>query len=258
MADCYFNDYDKFVGKHITVIYECGSKCKKLHCKLLKYCEKNSKEKYIILKTHNKIICYMDCNKIIYWIADYKDLFAENQNIYMSNTKPMESNANAEGEDLLLQEAQHKEIVPLEASAQNIQLHEALLENGENTDVCSINSSEENMFLTPNKDITHVELQNNDVMLPENKNKIIDNYEINNNYNKITEKYHKDDYKKSVLRYPLAAFINCNFQGVCLTIYTASGQAISGEVIFNYEFLIVLKSDEKSYYINPEQITYFC
>jgi hypothetical protein len=212
MTNYYFNDYDKFVGKHITVIYDCGSKCKKLHCKLLKYCEKDSKEKYIILKTRNKIIYYMNCNKIIYWIADYKDMPAENQDACVSNTETMKSNAIAEGENLFLKETQDEEIIPL----------------------------------MPNEDTAHVELQNNDVIISDSKNKIVEKYNP------------KDIYKKNVLRYPLGAFINCNFQGVYLTIYTTSSQAISGEVIFNYDCLIVLKSDEKTYYINPEQITYFC
>lgn len=245
MSDYYFNDYDKFVGKHITVIYDCGSKCKRLHCKLLKYCEKDSKEKYIILKTRSKIIYYMNCNKIIYWIADYKDMLAENQDTCVSNTKSMESNAIAEDKSLFLKETQNKEIIPL----------------------------------MPNEDTTHVELQNNDVILSDSKNKIdipvdtisnvpIISEEHDNNHimadvkfndDKIAAEYNpKDIYKKNVLRYPLAAFINCNFQGVYLTIYTTSAQAISGEVIFNYDCLIVLKSDEKTYYINPEQITYFC
>ncbi|AGY78192.1 hypothetical protein [Clostridium autoethanogenum] len=245
MSDYYFNDYDNFVGKHITVIYDCGSKCKKLHCKLLKYYEKDSKEKYIILKTRNKIIYYMNCNKIIYWIANYKDMLAENQDAYMSTTETMETNAIAEGENLFLKETQNKEIIPL----------------------------------MTNEDATHVELQNNDVILSDSKNEIDIPVDTNSNVpiiseehdsnhiikdvkfndDKITAEYNsKDIYKKNVLRYPLAAFINCNFQGVYLTIYTTSAQAISGEVIFNYDCLIVLKSDEKTYYINPEQITYFC
>ncbi|RMD03263.1 hypothetical protein D9O40_03750 [Clostridium autoethanogenum] len=250
MSDYYFNDYDKFVGKHITVIYDCGSKCKKLHCKLLKYYEKDSKEKYIILKTRNKIIYYMNCNKIIYWIANYKDMLAENQDGYMPNTETMEANAIAEGENLFLEEAQDKEITHSIA-------------NEGTTDV----------------EVQNVEVQNNDVILSDSKNKIdiqvdtisnvpIISEEHGNNHiitdvkfddDKIAEEYNpKDIYKKNVLRYPLAAFINCNFQGVYLTIYTTSSQAISGEVIFNYDCLIVLKSDEKTYYINPEQITYFC
>ncbi|OAA90647.1 hypothetical protein [Clostridium ljungdahlii] len=280
MVDCYINDYDKFIGKHITVIYECGSKCKKLHCKLLKYCEKDSKEKYIILKMRNKIIYYMNCNKIIYWIADYKDMLNENQDACVSSTKSMESNAIAEGENLFLKEAQDKEITPFETNASNIQLHDVeLLENEKTTDLCSINPSEENISLMPNEDTTHVELQNNDVILSDSKNKIdipedtisnvpiiSEEHGINHittdvklNDDKIAAEYNpKNIYKKNVLRYPLAAFINCNFQGVYLTIYTTSSQAISGEVIFNYDYLIVLKSDEKTYYINPEQITYFC
>ncbi|WP_154104963.1 hypothetical protein [Clostridium ragsdalei] len=229
MADYYFNDYDKFVGKHITVIYDCGSKCKKLHCKLLKYCEKGSKEKYIILKTRNKIIYYMNCNKIIYWIADYKDMPAENQDSCVSNAKSMETNAIAEGENLFLKETQDEEIIPL----------------------------------MPNEDTTHVELpvdtiSNVPIISEEHGNNHIMT-DVKFNDDKIAAEYNpKDIYKKNVLRYPLAAFINCNFQGVYLTIYTTSAQAISGEVIFNYDCLIVLKSDEKTYYINPEQITYFC
>lgn len=284
MSDYCLNDYDKFIGKYITVIYDCGSKYKKLHCELSEYCEKNSKEKFITLKTHNNMIYHINCNKIIYWIAEYKDMLTENQDNYKSNTKPIESNAAAESEDLLLEKTLDEETIPLEASISNIQIQDQeLSQDAEIIDSCSVNFTKENTSLTPNKDTTYDESQENNNILSESENKfdtslepvsnaaiISDEHEINHDKTithykkdhdceKSLEKYdHKDTYKKNVLRSPLAAFINCNFKGVYLTMYTISNQAISGEVIFNYDYLIVLKSDAKTYYINPEQITYFC
>ncbi|AGK98434.1 hypothetical protein [Clostridium pasteurianum] len=284
MSDCCLNDYDKFIGKYITVIYDCGSKYKKLHCELFEYCEKNSNEKFIILKAHNNMIYHINCNKIIYWIAEYEDMLTENQDNYKSNTKPIESNAVAESEDLLLEKTLDKETIPLETSIPNIQLQdEELSQAAEIIDSCSVNLTKENTSLAPNEYTTYDELQENSNILSKSENKfdtslepvsnaaiISDEHEISHDKtitdykkdhgcDKSLEKYnHKDTYKKNVLRFPLAAFINCNFQGVYLTIYTTSTQAISGEVIFNYDYLIVLKSDAKTYYINPEQITYFC
>lgn len=293
MSDYCFNDYDKYIGKYITVIYDCGSKRKKLHCELCEYCEKTSEEKFIILKAHNNMIYHMNCNKIIYWMAEYEDMLTENQDNYKSNTKPMESNVVAESENLLLEKTRNKETIPLEISIPNIQLHDMeLSQDAEIIDSCSVNFIKENTSLTPNEGTTYDELQENNVILSESENKfdtslkpvsnaaiVSEEHDINNiktdvefnhdktindykkdyNCDKTLEKYkHKDIYKKNVLRSPLAAFINCNFQGVYLTIYTTSTQAISGEVIFNYDYLIVLKSDAKTYYINPEQITYFC
>jgi len=293
MSDYCFNDYAKFTGKYITVIYDCGSKCKKLHCKLLRYCEKSSKEKLIILKTHNNTIYHMNCNKIICWTSEYKDMLTKNQDTYKSNAKLIESNTVSESEDSLLEKTQDKETIPHETNTPNVKLHDIEpLQNEEIIDSCSANFPKENTPLTPNEDTTYDNLQENDVILLESKNKIDTSLESVSNATIISEEHniketilfetnltsnqdttysglqednvildeynHKDTYKKNVLRSPLAAFINCNFQGVYLTIYTTSTQAISGEVIFNYDYLIVLKSDTKTYYINPEQITYFC
>lgn len=239
MSDYYFNDYDKFIEKNITVIYDCGSKCKKLHCKLLRYCEKSPKEKLIILKSHTNTIYNINCDKIIYWIAEYDDLHSDNQCTYNSNTTRIESDKAAKSEDLLLEKTQDKGTISFETSNLNNQLQEAeLLQCEESISSCSANSSEENTALIPNEDAACNDPQENSIILEE----------YNNN----------DTNKKNVLSSSLAAFINCNFQGVYLTIYTTSTQAISGEVIFNYDHLIALKSDEKTYYINPEQITYFC
>lgn len=293
MSNYCFNDYDKFIGKYITVIYECGSKCKELHCKLLRYCEKSSKEKLIILKAHNKAIYHINCDKIIYWMAEYEDMLAENQDTYKSNTKCIKSNAITESEDLLSEKIQDKETISIETSNPNNQLQDVELLQGEKIiNSCSTNPPEEDTSLIPNQDTNCDYFQENNVMLLESKN-IIDTsvepvsngaiisevhdiketipFETNlisdqsttcnevQESNVILEKHnHNDIYKKNVLRSPLAAFINCNFQGVYLTIYTTYTQAISGEVIFNYDHLIALKSDGKTYYINPEQITYFC
>lgn len=284
MSDCCFNDYDKFIGKYITVIYDCGSKYKKLHCELLEYCKKNLKEKFIILKAQNNMIYHINCNKIMYWIAEYDDIPIGNQNNCKLDTKPIEFDTVTESEDLLLKKTEDKETISIETSIPNIQLHDVeLAQDAEIIDSRLVNFTKENTSLTPNEDTTHDELQENNVILSVSENKfdtslkavsnaeiISDKHDINHDKtitdykkdydcDKTLEKYnHKDIYKKNVLRSPLAAFINCNFQGVYLTIYTTSNQSISGEVIFNYDYLIVLKSDVKTYYINPEQINYFC
>lgn len=239
MSDYCSNDYDKFIGKHITVIYDCGSKCKKLHCELLKYPGESSKEKFIILKSSNDTIYHINCNKIIYWVAEYDAILTENEDTYQSNIKPIESNAVAKNEELLLEKTQNEETIPIETSIPDIQLQDVeILQNDENANLCCMDFPKENTSLTPNEDT---------------------NYKKDYGCYKALEEFnHKDIYKKNFLRSPLAAFINCNFQGVYLTIYTTSTQAISGEVIFNYDYLIVLKADGKTYYINPEQITYFC
>lgn len=264
MSDYYFDDYDKLLGKHITVIYECGRKCKKLYCQLLKCCEKNSKEKFIILKSCNNIIYHINCDKIIYWIAEYKDVFTENQEVYKSKIKPIQSNVIPESKDLFLEKTQNIETIPLQTSILSNQLDDTeFFQDEENVDSYSISSSKEDTSLeaVSNTAIISDEQDINYIVtdMKSNYDKIITDYKKDYNYNKILDQYnHKDTYKKNVFRSPLAAFINYNFQGVYLTIYTASAQSISGEVIFKYDYLIVLKSDTKTYYINPEQITYFC
>lgn len=292
MSDYHFNDYNKFIGKHITVIYDCGSKCKKLHCKLLQYSKKNSKEKFIILKTHDNTIYHMNCNKIIYWTAKYKDALTEDQDAYKSSTKRIESDPVVEGEDLLLEKTHHKDTTPPETNIPNAKLHTVEpLSNEKITESHYTNFPKENTALMPSESTIYDNLQENNSILPQSKNKsnpslelvnnaaiisderdinyaahselnndeIITDYKKDHNCDKVIQKYnHKDNYKKNLLSSPLAAFINSNFQGVHLTIYTTSTQSISGEVIFNYNRLIILKSDEKTYYINPEQIAYFC
>ncbi|WP_368487570.1 hypothetical protein [Clostridium sp. BJN0013] len=292
MSDYHFNDYNKFIGKHITVIYDCGSKCKKLHCKLLQCSKKDSKEKFIILKTHNNTIYHMNCNKIIYWTAKYKDSLTENQDAYKSNTKHIESDPVAESEDLLLEKTHDKETTPPKTNIPNAKLHAVkLLSNEKITESHSANFPKENTALIPSESTIYDNLQENNSILSESKNKsnaslslelinnavisderdisyttyselnndeIITDYKKDHNCDKVIQKYnHKDNYKKNILSSSLAAFINGNFQGVHLTIYTTSTQVISGEVIFNYNRLIILKSDEQTYYINPEQIAYF-
>lgn len=39
----YYHDndyYNRYIGKYITVVYEYGSKSKRLNCELLEYCKK--------------------------------------------------------------------------------------------------------------------------------------------------------------------------------------------------------------------------
>lgn len=238
MSDYCFNDYDKFIGKYITVLYDCDSKCRRLHCKLLRYYKKSPKEELVILKAHNNMIYHINCDKIVYWTAEYKDMDTENQDAYEPSDKASEPAEVVESEDLLLEKAPDKEIMQL-PNVPDVQFHDVT--PPQETKIIysySANLPKDNICLPENEAITYDELQDN-VILPESEER-------------------KDNYNKNVLKSPLASFINSNFQGVYLTIYTTSTQVISGEVIFNYDYLIVLKSDEKTYYINPDQITYFC
>lgn len=236
MSDYHFNDYDKFIGKNITVFFECGYKCKKLDCKLLEYSEKSSKEKLIILKAYNNMIYYLNCNKIIYWIAEYRDMLIEKQDVLKSNTKPIEPNtiAETEIEDLFLKESEDKKPLPLETSVSNIQLQDVeLLQHQDNHDFSSTAFLKEYTSLTATEDTAYNELQENkvinklDTLLVPVSNAVIIPYEHNVNYimtdmklnydksitdykrdcdsSKIQENYnHKDNYKKNVLKSPIA------------------------------------------------------
>lgn len=62
---------------------------------------------------------------------------------------------------------------------------------------------------------------------------------------------------KSTEKNSLVEFINNNFKGINITIYTKSSQTINGEVVFNYDNIIVLKTENQIYYINPKEVTYF-
>jgi hypothetical protein len=258
MSDYIFDDYNKFVGKHIAVIYEDDNKCKKLRCNLLKYDRKNSKERFIKLESDNNIIYNVNCDKIICWIVEYEDMFTENADAYKLDAKPMEANTSIKSEELSLKGSQDIETIPSEISNENTSYDE--LQENDFIPSDDKTNSEPSMVSIDNASITSEKHTINPIMIDMelNNDKMITDCKEAYGGDQVLDQYKKKDvYKKNDLSSSLATFINSNFQGAYLTIYTSSTQAISGEVIFNYDYLIVLKSDSKNYYINPEQITYF-
>ena len=288
MSDYIFDDYDKFIGKHITVIYECGSICKKIHCNLIESYRKKSKGKVIILKADNNTIYHINCNKIICLVAGYEDMFTENEDNHKVDSKPSEANKNIQSEDLSLNESKDIETIHSETITPNentiyVELQENnVIPSGDISDeqiISSIMTDMElnyNMFAENEDDYkldtksieANTNIQSEEVPLKrvqdiENipSKSIIANSELPD-VEPLQNKEHINissviSSNENDLSSSIATFINSNFQGAYLTIYTSSTQAISGEVIFNYDYLIVLKSDAKNYYINPEQITYF-
>lgn len=88
-------------------------------------------------------------------------------------------------------------------------------------------------------------------------NNILEKESINTE-STIEKKHPYDDTKvKSNKKNSIAEFINNNFKGINITIYTKSSQKINGEVIFNHNNIIVLKSENQIYYINPKEVIYF-
>lgn len=92
-------------------------------------------------------------------------------------------------------------------------------------------------------------------------NAFIENKEIKKSINAVTPPNNTNDLaclnKENLKRNQIVDFINNNFRGVNLTIYTSGAQKISGEVVFNYDYLVTLKDDSITYYINPKEIAYF-
>jgi hypothetical protein len=296
MANCSFDDYTKFIGKYITVIYEYGSRTKRLHCTLLEYCKKGSREKYITLKAYNNIIYNINCDKVIFWTAEYKDMLIDNKDAYKPETEPIDTNTSLQSEGLPFSqpqaiETESSETLPLTLTPNIESNYEDSLQNKESISTSSVISYMENAAVASDENIdseelqvnndTHSELANNpDTTLVSMDNKAIVNDDPSINYimadlekrhdnvisdykevydcDQVIEQSKKKDLQnKNEFYSPLVAFVNWNFKGVYLTFYTASDQVISGEVILNYDYLIVLKADGKTYYINPELVTYF-
>lgn len=277
------NDYQNLYKKHISVIYDCGYKCKKLHCEFLEYYAKNSKEKFIILKTSNNLIYHINCDKIVYLIADYEDIFPENEeNIdFSSANSSIENEAEAFNEKTTYHELEENILIPSESennydsSLGPIETPSSIKNEAEAFNEKTTYDELEETILIPSESENNYDSSLEPIETPIiisdehtihyimtdmeiNHEKSLPDYKEAYDYNQTINQYkNKDTFKKNYLSSALSTFINCNFQGVNLTICTTSSGAISGEVIFNYDFLIIIKSDEKTYYINPEQIAYF-
>lgn len=255
MPNNFSDDYNRFIGKYITIVYEYGSKSKKLHCKLIEYYKNNLGGKFVVLEAYKNLIYHINCDNIIYLIAEYED-------IYESDTKPMFVNTNIQTEELPFKQSQdikasYKENTSVNSndSTNNDQIQENNIihsENKINPDTSQV-SIDNPTIISDEHSINYI-ITDNDL----NPDKLVTDHKDICDCDNVLEKYEKKvNYNENYLSSPLAVFINRAFHGVYLTIYTTSSQAISGEVIFNYNHLIALKSDTITYYINPEQIEYF-
>lgn len=256
MFNYFSDDYNEFIGKYITVVYEYGSKSKKLHCKLLEYYENNLGEKFVILEASKALICHLNCDNIIYLIAEYED-------INKSSTIPMAVNVNSklQSKELSFKQSQDKDTSSKENTSTNSKTsaNNKLKKNPVIFSNSKINSKTSSVTIDEHKIISDKPSINNVISDKElNSDKVDIEYKNISAYDNVLEQYKdKASYTKAYLNFTLPAFINWTFHGVNLTIYTTSGDTISGEVVFNYDHLIVLKSDTNTYYINPEQIQYF-
>jgi hypothetical protein len=257
MLNYFSDDYNRFVGKYITIVYEYGSKSKKLHCKLLEYYENNLGEKFVILEASKALIYHLNCDNIIYLIAEYED-------INKSNTIPIAVNVNSklQSKELSFKQSQDIDTSFKENTSTNSKdsaNHNKLKKNSIIFSNNKINPKASPVFIDEHKIISDKPYNNTIISDKElNSDKVDNDHKNISAYDNVLERY-KDNanYTKVYLNSTLPAFINWTFHGVNLTICTTSGETISGEVVFNYDHLIVLKSDTNTYYINPEQIQYF-
>jgi hypothetical protein len=308
MINNFPDDYNRFIGKYITVAYEFGSKYKRLHCKLLENYKDNLIEKLILLEEYKNLIYHINCDNIIYLMAEHEDLSE-------SDTKPIFVNKNFQEEKSPFKRSQNKKDSDQKSasaisndSTYNNQIQETNIicsENKISSDssqlytnspiIISYNESmnytmtdkdldpEDSTDDTHMKDINFIHSTNriesdssqipidNPIIISDEEfinytmtdedltsdNAASDHEDICDRGNVLEQYEKKANYTENFLSSPLAVFINWAFRGVYLTIYTTSGDSISGEVVFNYNHLIALKSDAITYYINPEQIEYF-
>jgi hypothetical protein len=335
MPNNFSDDYNRFIGEYITVVYEYGSKSKKLDCKLFDCYKSDSGDNYVVLKAYKNLIYHIKCSNLIYFIADYKDN-------YGPDTNSMSANTNAQREELPLKQSQDLKDSNNKNTSSNSNENSYNEKREENnlipsenklnpdtsqvsivppiiiSDEHPINCIMTDMDLTPDKPVEELPLEqsldlkdsyikNSSVILNDrtnndeiqeniiinsengidpdtsqvsidnptiiidvhsidhimtdknlNANKLINNHKDFCDYDSILEQYEKKaTYIENCLSSPLAVFINWAFRGVNLTIYTTSGESICGEVVFNYNHIIALKSESITYYINPEQIEYF-
>lgn len=257
---------------YISIIYECGCTYTNIYGRIIEnYSNNNQKNSILIEDYYGKRSC-INCAKIIYWISyDNEDInLNKNSNIDCPATIDTKSvneeiinlieNDVTKKEDSV--EANNKETINLIENSKcsvcikdfhdktNTQILENTNISCSNTDIPSITPTD---FTTnPNNMICkNVPKKGNNLVVKSNDIKInkksSEKHTTNNNVNSVI----------TIHKHPLLAFINNYFQGTHITVYTTASQEISGEVIFNYNTLLVLKSNSKTYYINPNEITYF-